>query len=485
MKTLNFKTKPARTIFDPLYGFIKLTETEARIIQSPYYQRLRWIKQLGFSSYLFPGAEHNRFAHAIGVMHIADKILQAIGYAVPPEKLFDTKSNDPASTFHKNIRIAALLHDIGTFPFSHTCEGAYIQHGSTASRGKSYPNNHEHLGAYILKNSKEPGGITQILEETELDYQEISTIIKGESDNLLANQVLHSEVDADRMDYLMRDAHYTGIKYGHIDHDYILYHMVAFDSGDGNKSLGVRDNAMHAVEDFLIARFGWYSQIVRGSAGARFDIIGETITKYFLETKKIWQFEDLLEMVGKEPDHFFGFNDFYFMGLLHKEYINDSIKDPKIKEMAKMLLYRISPRRITIPPFEQQLFARDKDGIGERKKMEQKIRSLVQDFENIIQKKGVGTEWLLYDIPKSDIVFATHRNDILNGKTKNNILQERDPVKILDYRGKASLLVDRQHSIVRILSNIQNFIPSLYMNESAYSLLKNECAFQSTFSTGS
>lgn len=114
--------KNGKIVYDPLYGFIRLTETEYKIIQSPYYSRLRWIKQLGFSNYIFPGAEHNRYAHAMGVMHMADQIIRAIGKAVPDEKLFDINALDEDTLFHKSIRISALLHDIGTFPFSDTCE---------------------------------------------------------------------------------------------------------------------------------------------------------------------------------------------------------------------------------------------------------------------------------------------------------------------------------------------------------------------------
>lgn len=467
--------KPSRITFDPLYGFIQLTETEDRIIHSRYYQRLRWIRQLGFSNYIFPGAEHNRFAHAMGVMHMADRMLHAIGKAVPDEKLYDVKALDPATLFHKYVRISALLHDIGTFPFSHTCEGAYIKHGDSSfkqkDRGKALPNNHEHLGAYILKNTREEGGITRILENDGLDYAEISKIVKGDSANMLANQLLHSELDADRMDYLMRDAHYTGVKYGHFDRDYILYHLTTFDAGKGQLSLGVRENAMHAVEDFLSARFSWYSQIVRGSGGARFDIIAEIVTKYFLEKRKMYQFQDLLDMVGKDPDRFFGFNDFYFMTLLHEEFIKGEIKNPMIREMMEMLLYRKSPVEIQLPMFGQQLVGRDLDGQRKRQATEKKIQEFVHACEAVIKEKGDGTEWILHDIPDSDVVFAKHMDDIVEKRKSDNLLIERDPVKIVDSQGRGSLLAQHEHSVIRILSGVRNFIPSFYMNEKAYQLL--------------
>src|SRR5690606_34473616 len=126
-------------------------------------------------------------------------------------------------------------------------------------------------------------GITRILQEHGIDTGEISKFVKGASSSILGNQILHSEVDCDRMDYLMRDAYYTGLKYGQIDREFILYHMTTFDTGDGRPGLAIRENALHAVEDFLIARFGWYSQVVRNSGGAKFDLLAEVITKHLLE----------------------------------------------------------------------------------------------------------------------------------------------------------------------------------------------------------
>lgn len=469
------RMKPAKIVFDPLYGFIRLTETEYRLIHSPFYQRLRWIKQLGFSNYIFPGAEHNRFAHAMGVMHMSDQMLRAIGKAVPDEKLFDVKAQDADTLLHKMIRISALLHDIGTFPFSHTCEGAYIKHGDSSfkpqARGKPLPNNHEHLGAYILKNTDFDRGITRILGEDGINYEEISKIVKGTSSNLLANQLLHSELDADRMDYLARDAHYTGIKYGQFDREYILYHLATFDTGDGRPGVAVKENALHTVEDFLIARFGWYSQIIRNSGGAKFDIIAETITKYFLEKKIIWQFQDLLDMIPKEPDRFFGFNDFYFMNLLHQEYLSDRVKNPKIREMMHMLLYRQSPIEVPLTLFEHKLITRDEDGQRTREAIVKKINETVNEYENVIKEYGDGSEWILHDIPDSDIAFAKSMNDIVRKRMGDNLMQERDPVKIMDHKGNVTLLIDRENSIMRILSSVVNFIPVIYMNQKAYDLL--------------
>jgi len=242
-------------LYDVLYGFIPITEWEQEIINSPFFQRLRWIKQLSFANYIFAGAEHNRFAHTIGVMHSMDQMLRALGIAVSDEELHNRRSTSQAAMLHKSLRIAALLHDIGTFPFSHTVEYGYIRHGNDErrlpKRAKPLSNNHEHLGAFIIKNTRYKGGITQILEDYGFDVNMISKIIKGESPYMIANQLMHSDLDADRMDYLLRDSYYTGIQYGQFDRDYILANLETFDIGKGQVGFGVRENAMRAVEDFL------------------------------------------------------------------------------------------------------------------------------------------------------------------------------------------------------------------------------------------
>lgn len=189
------------SIYDVLYGFIPITEWEAKIIDSPYFQRLRWIKQLGFSNYIFPGAEHNRFAHAIGVMHSMHQMIKSLGIDVPDHELFNPKATSEAALLHKSLRISALLHDLGTFPFSHAIENAYLRHGNDKHRTfkrhqKELPNSHEHLGSFIIKNTRFPGGMTQILEDYHIDVMLISKIIKGESKYFIANQLMHSDLDA-------------------------------------------------------------------------------------------------------------------------------------------------------------------------------------------------------------------------------------------------------------------------------------------------
>lgn len=461
-------------IYDVMYGFIPITKWENRIINSPFFQRLRWIKQLGFANYIFPGAEHNRFAHAIGVMHSMQQMIDALGIGVPPKDLFDPKAQYEEAVLHKSLRIAALLHDIGTFPFSHAIEFAYIRHGNdnrrSRQKAKELPNSHEHLGSFIIKNTDYEGGITQILHQFGLDVQRISGIIKGDSNSLIANQLMHSDLDADRMDYLLRDSHYTGIKYGQFDREYILANLATYDLGDGQLGFGVRENAVHAVEDFLISRFSWYSQVIKNQDSAKFDIISSHVAKAFLEKNLIYQFHDLLDMIEKQDERFYWFNDTYFMSRLQEIRYENKLHDPRLQELMKMLLYRIPPKTLRHPEFNHRLI--EADGSDKtREKIYSKIYHLVEEFQKTLDNHGKGDEWLLSDLPQKEITFTSGYKALVKKRKGNNLYSERDPVKIIDKYGRPSLLVERDNTLMKHLSGVTNVIPSVYGNESAIRLL--------------
>jgi HD superfamily phosphohydrolase len=466
--------KNLRTIYDVLYGFIPITEWEEKIINSPFFQRLRWIKQLGFANYIFPGAEHNRFAHVIGVMHSMDQMIRSLGLAVPDSELFDPQAKNPAAMFHKSLRIAALLHDIGTFPFSHSIENAYLRHGNdlrrSPSSSKELPNSHEHLGSFIIKNTDFDGGLTQILNRYDFDPHLISRIIKGNSDQLIANQLMHSDLDADRMDYLMRDSHYTGIQYGQFDREYILANLTTFDAGDSNLAFGIRENALHAVDDFLIARFSWYSQIIKNPGSAKFDIMSSYVAKGLLEADLIHQFHDLLQMVEEKDERFFWWNDIYFMNRCQEVRIQEKIKDPRIAELTEMLLYRHPPKTVVHPLFSHQILkvGGDKD---EKNKLVKKIKTFVQKLEIVLEKYGTGKEWLVADIPEKDVIFTSGIKKNLKKQSDSKVFLERDPIKVVSKNGTPSLLVERNNTLMKHLSGFINFIPSVYANESALRLL--------------
>lgn len=464
----------SHVIFDPIYGFIKLTKVEFEIIHSPFYQRLRWIKQLGFSCYVFPGAEHSRFGHSIGVLKNAHEILRSVDRAVSDEDLFNDKCLTPKALYHKSLRIGALLHDLGTFCFSHTTEGAYVRFGETTHKkgGKGLNDDHENLGSFIIKNTDCEGGITRILQNHGLDPQTISDLVKGVDPSVMANQILHSEIDCDRMDYLLRDSYYTGLKYGSYDRDYLLYHFRSRRI-DGHDILTIKHNALHCVEDFLSSRFAWYSQVIRSTRGARYDAIAERICYHMLEKGLIYRYSDLLEMIKKEPLRFYGFNDGYFMGLVHKHYLSGGFdKFPSIKDMAKTLLLKTGAQTVRCREFRQRLLSQDDHFNNE--KIYKKAENKVKEIQDIIAKKGGPSDWVIPDLPKNKIIFVTSPRILSKKENVSNLLLERDPVKISYESGDIKLLADVENSVISRLFDTMNYTPNVYCSSGAYALLEQE-----------
>lgn len=471
-------------IYDPIYGFIKLNPIEWEIISSPFYQRLRWIKQLGFSCYVFPGAEHSRFHHSIGVMFNAHKILESCGRAVTEKELMDPTCLTTECIYHKSLRLAALMHDLGTFMFSHTTEMAYIDYGETTNHknGKHLPDDHENLGSFIIKNTDYEGGITYILKKYGINPQRISDLVKGVDESILANQILHSEVDCDRMDYLLRDAHYTGLSYGSYDRDYLLYHFQV-KRIDNHDILTIRHNALTCVEDFLTSRFAWYSQVIRSPRGAKFDSIAERVCFYFLEKGYMYKYSELLEMISKDPMKFYGFNDNYFMTLVHKHFMNGDLdKNPKIKDMARVILLATGGKAIRCEEFKSRLLSQDDPAALE--KYYKKAHNKMLEIEDFLQKKGGPADWVISDIPKKAIMFVkSPKNAAKNTSAdKANVLLDRDPVKMVMENGEVKLLAEVENSLISKLFNSNNFIPNVYCSSSAYELLLSEGVIDGSFS---
>jgi uncharacterized protein len=466
-----------RVLFDPLYGHIKLTPIEWEIIHSPFYQRLRWIKQLGFSSYVFPGAEHSRFGHSVGVLNNAQKILESIGLAVDFEELTKWRSFSKEALFHQSVRLGALMHDLGTFPFSHTTESAYINFGETENfrDGKALCDDHENLGSFIIKNTDYKRGITRILQKYNIEPQTISDFVKGVSPSILANQILHSDVDCDRMDYLLRDAHYTGLKYGSYDRDYLLYH---FRVGvvDKRRILTIGHNAVHCVEDFLLSRFSWYSQVIRSHRGAKFDAVAERICRHFLEEHLIHRYSDLLEMISNDPIKFFGFNDNMFMNLVHKQYLSGGLnKHPQIKNMAECLLLESGAKAIREGDFKQQLINHADTATNDA--ILKKTVKRMDELAEYVQKHGKKSDWVLSDWPKKDLVFTKHPKSSEETKGRHKLLT-RDAVKISYDNGEVKLLSEVEDSIIARLSHVANYIPNLFCSESAFKMLLKDGAIK-------
>lgn len=208
-------------IRDSIHGDLHLTDFELKLVDTVEMQRLRRIKQLGFTSLVYPGANHTRFEHSIGTLSLADKLATRLELEEDVVEL---------------LRVCALLHDIGHAPFSHVSERA-LSH------------KHETITKEIIKNSP----ITDIITER-FNANYITKIIDGQTKY---GKIISGDLDVDRMDYLARDSYYTGVAYGVIDTERLLYSL----KYDDNDDLIITQKGVQAAESTLLARYFMYPTV--------------------------------------------------------------------------------------------------------------------------------------------------------------------------------------------------------------------------------
>lgn len=251
------------SIIDPIYGHVKITELEQLIINTPEMARLRHIQQLGLAELAFPGANHTRFEHSMGTLFIADKIARTLGLS--QEEI--TK-----------VRLAALLHDTGHCAFSHVVESVLKRNPQyqPVINGKNLLN-HEMFTKYIISNSfHTKPEIAEKIETPESFFEEIAHIATGDADAVskpYLAQIISNDIDADRIDFLLRDSYHTGVELGLVDLDQIIGSLSL---SNGRIILGGslsydEDMALTAAESMLIARAHHYSAIIHNpkTQGAR------------------------------------------------------------------------------------------------------------------------------------------------------------------------------------------------------------------------
>lgn len=315
---LNINNKK-KIINDPVYGFISLSKDIIfDIIEHPFYQRLRRIKQLGLSHLVYPGALHTRFHHAIGATHLMMKAIQTLKY----------KGIDISEEEETGVLLAILLHDVGHGPFSHTLEHDII-------KGVS----HEELSLLFMKrlNEEFSGQLTMAIEIFENKYEKP-----------FLHQLVSSQLDMDRMDYLNRDSFYTGVSEGVIGSDRIISMLNVVDD-----SLVVEEKGVYSIEKFLVARRIMYWQVYMHKTvvssevlltsilrRAKFlvhngeDVFSSPAFKYFLENNFTL---DQLKANKHILDQFAQLDDFDIMGAV-KVWQNHS--DKVLSNLSTFLINR-------------------------------------------------------------------------------------------------------------------------------------------------
>lgn len=227
------RTDEEKVLRDPVHGYIHVSlQVVWDVINSAWFQRLRRIRQLGGAYVVYHCAEHSRFEHSLGVYEIVRRMV--------------TEVRDIAEALNERekvtVMLAALLHDIGHGPYSHALEGVT-------------DTSHEEFTCRIIEKDTE---ITFILENCSTGLsKEVADVIRHKSANPLLTQLISSQLDADRFDYLLRDAYFTGTTYGEYDLERILRIMRVTD----HNQLVVKESGVYAVENYIMARYHMYWQV--------------------------------------------------------------------------------------------------------------------------------------------------------------------------------------------------------------------------------
>lgn len=381
--TLAVAHKERRVIACPVHGNIPLGRLENELISTGAFQRLRRIGQLGLAELVYPGASYSRFSHSIGVCHLAGRLLTCV---------CNNSEIELNETTLKLYRAAALLHDIGHYPFSHSTEHALkklaIRSKSADEDEKKVPEgfkylNHEEVGMELLKNDEE---IIKVFKDNRVNHEEIIEIFTrkavGTKDNasVVANpepsfhNIVSSDLDADRMDYLLRTAHHSGLPYGKVDVNY-LCEQLKFK----NEKLHLENRAIRPVDHFHLARYFDYRQIVfhktvKGLEQLLEDLIGNYYRELGLEKSEVEKKINNREWQRFDDSHVYQF--------LKEKQIRLQSK-PKKSEHGRVISAKLNALINRNPPillFDFEHFLPHKNAKNIEKIFQRQAKSIIMEF---------------------------------------------------------------------------------------------------------
>lgn len=336
-------------IRDSVHGNLQLDELEIELIDTPQIQRLRRIKQLGFTYLVYPGANHSRFEHSIGTMYLASKLANHLSLDEEQKRM---------------LRISAILHDSGHGPFSHVSEGVIEK-------------SHEEQTFQLIKESE----LGDILKEA-FDIQEILDIIAGKGS---LGQIISGELDVDRMDYLLRDSYYTGVAYGVIDVERLIYNMTL------ENNLMLKRKGVQAAESMLLARYFMYPSVYQHHTTR---IINSMFRRCL---NKLFQ----LQLVDPEKIYLYDDLDIICTARSQQGYAEDIIKRLDNRSIYKTI-YSLKLDEIIEP---EKVF---KTPVNEIKNIE----------EEISEDLKIDKEHIIFDIPEYPSFHEMSTPILLDGEIK-------------------------------------------------------------------
>ena len=469
-----YRIKFCDKVLDPVHGFIDLTEVESKLIELPIFKRMQSIKQLSLTNWIFPGAEHTRYIHSFGVMYIADLMAQQLLYSDEERQL---------------VRLAGLLHDIGHYPLSHVTESVYCDNLTRTDdvlekhNGKvikkvdelcefSFPDNmksrknqkthHESIGATVIRTDND---IKEIIEKycPFIEIEDICDIIVGcvdrkpEISGLV--QLIHSELDADGIDYVMRDSTFSGTCYGGFELGLLLRNLVR-KKVKGVEIIGIKPKGISIADQYLISKYFSYTQIVFNKHVSVLETMAEFITTEMIRNSTIGypDKEDLLSYAKahNEDPFYLSFTDTQFWSHLEDVLLHRGPVKPYLFNMTQKLS---EYQELVVKDNEFVITSNNKANVQKALKNSQIYKDLCKNRTNtlvLFQERGFTAQ-----MPKKE--FVNLLNTLRGGKCaleeleKESIKRLQESVTVIDGR-KVKALVDCPTSIMSHLYGTRTYI---------------------------
>ncbi|KXB00631.1 hypothetical protein AKJ35_01210 [candidate division MSBL1 archaeon SCGC-AAA833F18] len=344
---------------DPVLGYIGMTEAEKHIIDTWPVQRLRGISQLSTTGITYPGGVHSRFSHALGTMHLAGQMVGSLrtGVEISDEEW-------------QLVRLAGLLHDIGHGPFSHSYEEVLSKYMDMT---------HEDLGEKIVKESELADEITAQGH----DPKEVADLIFGGGGKPYLKQIVASQVDADKMDFLLRDAYFTGVEYGQIDVHRLIQAMEVVEN-----DIAIDMKALYALEAFMISRYEMFLAVYYHHSVRAAEIMLRKAMEHAHEILGLTNFKDISE--------FLQLDDAYVVTALRRLNPEDfEGEDRKEAERVREIMRKIGRRELLKSAYRREVHIKDEyvaNLLGDESVRHQKE-------EQIAKKAKVDPEYVIVDVP--------------------------------------------------------------------------------------
>ncbi len=448
-----------KIIIDPVHGDIGLSKLETELIDTPTFQRLRHIKQLGFAYTVYPNARHSRFEHSLGVMHIMSRILESFRGK--------NKNAVPDDDF-KKLRIAALLHDIGHYPYSHLMEKIewdsaqkYLSkkgqdEKQTTTPPKKYPD-HEKLGEIVITKRND---IKDKLVAAGIEPEEIAALIKGQRVGLVIPNLLNASLDVDRLDYLVRDSLNTGLPYGRVDLNYIVNNLELSDQEEtGQKEIVVHEKARSSIEHMLMGRYFMFNTVYMHKTVFSFEEMVRRIVLALWEQGEIYESgDDIEKMAGADSEEFLAFHDGYLDNLIKK--CAKDTTDNNVTALCRAVISR-RPPKLVYEISELEMNGPSTRYTIIRTSWDAKIKEFVEDPDIRIPKE----RWIFRGIKGPEFekahpfVSLAEAAVIRDGGEQ----QLRELVKIKKKSGEVKRLLEDKSSILHYMSHLKPRLCRIYI----------------------